>query len=70
MHGQEFHASGIWPVAAFNTLLDLRPILMEYVGALTTLTDFVNIILLSWLFGAFVAAVHNLSKRLEGTEEP
>ncbi len=53
----------------FNGLfhgLDLSPILMESVDVLTTLTGFVNTVLLTWLFGAFVAVVYNVSKRLDG----
>ena len=53
----------------FNGLfhgLDLRPILTESVDAWITITGFVNTVILSWLFGAFVAVVYNLSSRLDG----
>jgi len=52
----------------FNGLfhgLDLRPILMEVVDIWATVTGFVNTVILSWLFGALVAVVYNLSVRFD-----
>jgi len=57
----------------FNGLfhgLDLRPILMDSVDVLTTLTGFVNTVILSWLFGAFVAVVYNVSMRFDDGKKP
>jgi len=53
----------------FNGLfhgLDLRPILMQSVDTWITITGLVNTVILSWLFGAFVAVVYNLSSGLDG----
>jgi hypothetical protein len=55
----------------FNGLfhgLDLRPVLMESVSIWLTITGFVNTVILSWMFGAFVAVVYNLSARPEKKE--
>lgn len=55
----------------FNGLfhgLDLRPILMEEIGLVITITGFVNTVILSWLFGALVATVYNLSACLDQKE--
>ncbi len=52
----------------FNGLfhgLDLRPILADKVSIGVTITGFVNTVILSWLFGALVAVVYNLSCRMD-----
>lgn len=50
----------------FNGLfhgLDLRPILVDDISIGVTVSGFVNTVILSWLFGALVAVVYNLSAR-------
>lgn len=52
----------------FNGLfhgLGLRPILEDSVSLGVTAFGFVNTLILSWLFGAFMAVVYNLSIRLD-----
>lgn len=56
-------------VAFFDGLfhgLDLSPILMEHVSVWITLTGFINTIVLSWLFGALIAVVYNLTGSIGG----
>ena len=56
----------------FNGLfhsLDLKPILLESVSPWITVTGLINTFILSWLFGAFIAVVYNLSGRLDGKVE-
>lgn len=53
----------------FNGLfhgINLEPILMQSVSPLVTVTGFLNTIILSWLFGALVATVYNVSSRMDG----
>ena len=48
----------------FNGLvhgLDLRPILVDKMSIGVTITGFVHTVIMSWLFGALVAVVYNLS---------
>ena len=50
----------------FNGLfhgLDLRPVLVGAVGPWVSLMGFINTIILSWLFGALIAVVYNLSAK-------
>ena len=56
----------------FNGLfhgLDLKPILLESVSPWITVSGLINTFILSWLFGAFIAVVYNLSGRLDGKVE-
>ena len=54
-------------VGFFNGLfhgLDLSPILMERVSVWVTVMGFINTVILSWLFGALIAVVYNLTGRI------
>jgi hypothetical protein len=56
----------------FNGLfhgLDLRPILLESVSPWITVTGLIHTFIISWLFGALIAVVYNLSARLDGKVE-
>ena len=56
----------------FNGLfhgLDLRPLLLDPVSPWITVTGLINTSILSWLFGALIAVVYNLSARLDGKVE-
>lgn len=53
----------------FNGLfhgLDLEPILMNSVDPLVTVTGLINTVILSWLFGALIAVVYNISAQIDG----
>ena len=48
----------------FNGLfhgLDLIPILVEQVSFWITIGGFINTVILSWIFGSFIAVVYNLT---------
>jgi hypothetical protein len=56
----------------FNGLfhgLDLKPILLESVSPWITVSGLINTFILSWLFGAFIAVVYNLSVCLDQKTE-
>lgn len=44
--------------------LDISPILMDRVSFWLTVTGLINTVILSWLFGALIAVIYNISGRI------